>query len=746
MVEKDFAFLLLAGPELNDEEDRLIAQFNKEIFIPSFPNDDERESMEDIKARIIHDPKSTSQDLVRTLIVLMFGKGESDAPHMLGGEICDWYPSTGDLEIIYLAVNPASRGKRLGQRILQEGTARIVEVLERDASTQVRRLYFETENPERIQKADTLVMPISDRLRFFGRNGGSVVLEHYLQPPLSAGKNWADNMMLCTLPVFRYVSGDNGQEKIVEAADLESSVSQDELREFLTIFYEGLGVAYSEEGRQKLEEMLKPVIDEKGRIQMKRIETASFTIPYATISSHYFIGGTKTSLDYTEEDPIFNSYECDLMQYGMQDYPSRPVVTHHHHLVDLKLKLPEEYQYESEGRRFVVKQYSNQEIAVKVSFNWSYHRKYEKYLATMVICPADNAAFSEWDILKIIALLGIGSKQENFKKLKPLTIIETGTDGERRECSSFEELVKTHFNLKKDPVQTGLGITEIDLLDMTGVDVPKTLKDFNSIKDDALSDGPSESVLNKTLCGFFLGIFDFMRMNQGEIADTINPFLTRESYFVQISRGNLIKISFNSTDERIDELLTSPYLIIPSAVLAFNERVLKDCKDEIKWCIEDGRFQYEKMQDGIITNFDRFSILSLKIKELENKLADNYIWSVFQYPSEQLIFHNGFKQRALNQSYAKTQETIKLMKSRAEEYKARDTGSINAIQSVILMLLAILQVANITGNEVTPFWWMAMALTVLAAIGIFLRKKISVRAIWDRIRSLVFGNKKRVDP
>ena len=407
MAEQKLSFRWLVGPELSNVEEDLIAQFDKDIFIPSFPNDDERESIDDIKSRIKDHQKN-----VRTLIAFMFESDDKGSDCLIAGEICDWYPATGDLEIIYLAVKPSCRQKGLGQRILREGTAGIVQAIECGESTTVRRIYFETENPKKDQKADAVVMPIYDGLRFFGRNGGSVVLEDYYQPPLSPGKNWAENMMLCTLPVFRYVSGESEQERIVEAADMESSVSRDELRQFLTIFYQGLGVAYTEEGRQKLNEMLTPVKTEKGKIQLKRIEVANFRIPYAAISSHYFIKGT--NLDIETPDSVFNSYESDLMQYGMQDYLLRPVVTHHNKRDQLTLLLPEEYQFESEGKCFVAQNWKNQAINVQVSFNWSYHRKYHGFLATLVITPDDGSAFTEWDILKIIALMGFGSKQENF--------------------------------------------------------------------------------------------------------------------------------------------------------------------------------------------------------------------------------------------------------------------------------------------------------------------------------------------
>ena len=710
MSENKLSWHVISGPELSKGDRALLKKFDVQTFTPSFPNDDERESLEDdIIPRIL----DHSGD-VRTFIVLV---AEKDT--VLAGEVFDWYPQTGDLEIIYIAVNPDSRRGGLGSILLKEGMARVVKRIGEEDGI-VRRVFFETENPEKPQQSGSLVMSLPDRLRFFGRHGGAVLLDCYYQPPLSEGKGWADNMMLCTLPIYIW----NEDETEVEEPELETFVPTDEVMEFLTAFYNGLdGADETEEGKAHLQTMKQALYGGagEGNAALKRIESFSFRFPYATVSTHYFIKPTKkTGLDTETEDAVFNSYECDLMQYGLQEYNLRPVVTHHYKLLkNVSLCLPREYQYDSEGSRFFVRNWDDEVLHADISFNWSFHRKFNRFLATVVLSPSEDACFTEKDILKIIALFGFGSKQENFKPLTPMKI-QTEAGGPFEECS-FEQLVSKVFSLEEEPVKTCTGITEIDLQDMKG---EKEFASFDEFKEDVLSDGPSESVWNKTLCGVFLGIFDYMRMNMGEIADTVEPFQIRDSYFTQVCRGNLVQIKYNTSDERIDKILTSAYLIIPSVVLAFNEEVLRE-NNKVLVALEDCKGR-KKNGRRILTDFDRYSYMSGEIKGIEKSLADNYIQDLFHYVSEQLIIRNGNSQRGLAKSLRKLQEGIKLQQGRADEYKERSASSIDTLQNIILLMLAILEVATIKSiDEVSVFARYTMGLALLIGLFLFFRKRKS---------------------
>lgn len=724
MDEKQDIELHLIAPDLNTQELEWLRSFDERIFRPAFPNEDERESLfDDILPRL-----GSLSEVPHSYLILAVRDME-----VLGGLICDWYASCHSLEIIYIAISSGDRNKGMGSKLLKEGTAKIVQAIEK-GSDRVKRIYFETENPGKPQNERHFVMELKNRLRFFGKHGGCVLLENYYQPPLSETKNWADNMMLCTLPVFRY-----DKQGELECYEPETVISEEEVMDFLQAFYAGLfDNDKTDVGKGYLQRMRDSLLrNEAGAVVPMRIEYYSFLLPYAAVSSHFFIKPQDKFLDPDSEDRVFNSYECDLMQYGFQEYPERPMVTHHLALLrQVVMHLPDNYTYESEGNRYRVRRYCGQDLSVNISFNWSYHRKFEKYLATVVFTPSGGCAFSELDILKIIALTGFGSKQENFKALDPWlfakddkTKMEGIPEADVR-MDSFEDLLMSVYHLTEPPVKAGTGITEIDFWDMEGegfegfskLEESEWRKRMKQLMDNTVSQTPSESVFNKMLCGLFLGIFDFSRMNQGEIADTINPFLPGGDYFTQVCRGNLIQVKWDTTDERIGKILTSAYLIIPSAVLAMNERVLKDNYEALEKMSETDRKGW--LKKVFMSDYDKYSELSGKIKQVETSLSSCYIRDVFQYISEQMIIKHGSSQRGLSKSLRKLQEAIDFQKSRADEFRNRYTSSIDTLQNIILLVLAILQVATIkSADEVSGFAWVAIVASLLIGAFLFFRKR-----------------------
>lgn len=704
-MEQTERFIIITGPALTDEERSLLSIFNTTTYIPAFPNDDERESLEtDIIPRI-----KNHEGSIRTFIILLIkNDGKVSA-----GLIADWYPECRDLELIYIAVNPSERKNGIGSRILQEGTARVVSFIEKDGVS-VRRVYFETENPNESQLHSDEEMDPKGRIRFFGRNYGSLIVEDYYQPPLSEGKNWADNMVLCTLPVFRF----DTEENEVAIPEAESSVPESELFEFLTSFYRELDNAnQTPEGKEHLEMMRNSIRNSKtwndGSIKLQRIESNSYQLKYATIASHFFIDPDPNFLEADSKDHIFNSYECDLMKYGLQDYEKRPIVTHHFKLLEgVLLRLPREYQYESEGRFFFYKKWDNEPVKVDISFNWSYHRAFEKYLATIVISPSGDSYFTEIDILKIISLLGFGSKQESAIMCEPLLISLSGNKQGLIEMT-FAQLVQTVFKLNTLPILTETGITDIDLQG-TNIDFQGLVKGINSRE-------LPETTWNKTLCGLILGIFDFLRMNEGEITDTLKPIIIGESYLLQICRGNLVFLRSDTSDERIDKILISAYLIIPSAVLAFNELVITQNMELLR-SLKDVNYRIKKRRI-FVTDFDRYSFLANDVKKIETSLDESYIRDIFQYESEQRIIQFGSVERGLSDSYIKLKDSIVIQKNRSAEYLDKYTGRIDTLQNIILLMLAILQVATIKSiKDITMVAWIMLSFALIIGAIVYIKK------------------------
>ena len=148
-------------------------------------------------------------------------------------------------------------------------------------------------------------------------------------------------------------------------------------------------------------------------------------------------------------------------------------------------------------------------------------------------------------------------------------------------------------------------------------------------------------------CGLILGIFDFMRMNSAEISDTIKPIAVRRDSFIVLCRGHLMKVKFDeSTEDQTANILVSPYLLIPSAVLSFNELVL-DCNEEIV-----GRPISDR------TYYRRSMLLSGRIREVMSSLNTEYLQDIFHYSSEQEIMVEGTQQRGLGRRYEQLEHRL----------------------------------------------------------------------------------------
>ena len=184
--------------------------------------------------------------IVRSYVVLSL----DETGHVVAGEIFDWYPSTADLMIIYLAVKRDERRKNVGSMMLKVGTADVIALIEQRYRKHVRMVYFETEDPSKVQPSGSFVIPLDDRIAFFKANDARVLLHDYFQPPLSKEKDWAWNLMLCVLPVFR-----RGEEGKMDSTPL-TLPSKAEAMEFLTAFYRSLdGSDLTDTGKTHLKQM-----------------------------------------------------------------------------------------------------------------------------------------------------------------------------------------------------------------------------------------------------------------------------------------------------------------------------------------------------------------------------------------------------------------------------------------------------------------------------------------------------------
>lgn len=250
------------------------------------------------------------------------------------------------------------------------------------------------------------------------------------------------------------------------------------------------------------------------------------------------------------------------------------------------------------------------------------------------------------------------------------------------------------------------GITELDIAGVLKPDGTRLFSSFEQFRRSALNDKePDESPWNMAFCGLILGIFDFMRMNSAEISDTIKPIAVRRDSFIVLCRGHLMKVKFDeSTEDQTANILVSPYLLIPSAVLSINELVLDRNEEIVGRPISDRAY------------YRRSMLLSGRIREVMSSLNTEYLQDIFHYSSEQEIMVEGTQQRGLGRRYEQLEHRLDKERMLLEEYKTKDQLGADYFTNAMLAILALLQVT-------APFFdrslWLVVSLASVVAIGAY---------------------------
>ncbi len=693
-----------------DSDESLVEGFRR-IYMDAFPDVNEREPYENIKKRI-----SSSDSRPGTVACILTDEGE-----VVGGLLSDFYvyddSPVFDVEAIYIAVAPDARRRGYGRKLLTDGLALSVSRLETLTGRKLRNIYFETENPFKVRKES--FDPIS-RLNFFCSLGAMRIPIDYRQPPLDDDSDWADNLFLMVLP-------HPGREP-------ERSVDKNDLEEFLTAFYDGLGVSDPScyEAFRNETDRIAEVGDtgaENLVISLDPLrETSSFEISDVSVLSHYKMKGCS----FMEEDSselkgcqVFESYECDLMDYAHQERGRRPFRTYHiKSYRNIRLGLPRFYSYTSEGHTFY-RLSGADALDVDISLNCSSRGVSvgadERYIVSLVVRPAEGASFDELSLIKLVTLFG--SRQENYfaypnNKFTDLCV----TVGDGSQPMSIFEFIGHYMadcgeGLKGVPqfecCHTGATELELSSVRRAG-DNARIFSDFDGFYKTVASSSPEESLWNKTLCGILLGIFDFGRMNSAEIFDTIKPMVERKDSFMMLCRGHLAKVCFEQDKERVENIFISPYLMIPDVALVYNEMVLDNCEAELADIKQDG-------SDISFRYYERIKRDTQKLQDIRNKLTLQYIPDCFNYSSEREIFSSGGANRGLNVRLDRLRKSMGMVKDDINQRKSRYSVFIETVQNCILVILAILQVYTAV-NRLHGLFIAFLALTLIFGADIAYKK------------------------
>ena len=631
----------------------ILADF-RSLYEEEFLDVDEREDFDTILARVggnkqMEEPHS---------IILLYPDSES-GDRAAGGMIADWYRKSRALHLIYIAVDPKRRQQKVATRLINDGIPAIKEWIYNNKNVAIQNIFFESNNPlttnENKDKFDLVL-----RLKIFERLGARVFNIPYVQPPLDSSKKSVENLLLLTFASF------NQEGDRVVAKDLIL---------FLEDFYTGLGKNADDENLIGMRSAIDSSTDDEGFIVPDFLSEAhsyefynsSVTLHYADCKSYRLNPEKQVNSEYRNCN-YFSSFEKDLMSYQNQENP--PFTTCLYQFEEnVEMIMPGCYCYTSEGvshLRLVESVF----LAVKLSLSVTCFKKTGCRICHLTVSPIKDHFFTELDLIRLGTFFG--SLQENVVMNDEMKL---KINGNAQTIIQF--LASRYHDSEFDILHSG--IVQIDLLGFkshNSLDIHRFFEIFLAKRKTVL-DAEME-IFAKTVCGIILGIFDFERMEDEEIFDTILPIVQNSHSFVVMHRGAVLKITDNNSllQSIADSLIVSPYLLIPNVALSYNEFILNKAM---------------QCTNAVFAEKSKTAKIEKLHHDLNYTLNVDFLRDLFQYPSEKRIIKYGNKQRGINTFYDRLSSQLSLLAGMIESKRHKRSNKSNAVVQSMLGVIATMQ-------------------------------------------------------
>lgn len=654
---------LIVDSKSYSEQVLLINSF-KEIYINAFPDINEREDFEVILQRVFWNKQANEP---HSILILNTTDGKN--PEVTGGLIADWYENSKAIHLIYLVTAEKFRGKGIAKTLINEGVTAIKQWIEKEKKIEIRNVFFESNNPEKTKNDnfDTIA-----RLEIFSQFGAKWINIPYVQPALDAKKREVDNLFLLSFTQFN-VKGD----KIPEI----------EIIAFLNDLYLSLGQTDKNKSFVKMQKALEKQMNTDGDIELQHIPETSYYKFYKSSVTWHFVQENKYQIETSLNNP-FSSFEKDLLNFHNQKLKEPPFNSVFKVLYqNAKIIFPAEYSYISEGRKHT-KTTKTERIELEINLSISYTKIEisDKTIWHVTFTPKKNHYFTECDLIKLSTMFGSSQEQSTVKDNLKITIENENLIGIKP-----DELISRLGFAEKDSrlenLQTGIiQIESIELDSIQKINFDDFFKIFRN-KNKSEIENDSLKQFSKSLCGIILGIFDFNRMDDDEIFDTIQPIVQAESSFIVLCRGTLFKIS--EEDEIMESVsnhvVVSPYLLVPNMVLAYNEFILIQAKNEIDSSLKPGQNK-------------SFKALEISQRNVRNILNVQYLSNIFQYPSEKEIVEFGNSQRGIINLYDLILKRLEELSELIDTKKANKANLSDAILNALLGFIAAIQLKGLLGE------------------------------------------------
>jgi hypothetical protein len=189
----------------------LLEEAYHKIYVPAFPDDDERESLEKFMKAIDGGFPGVG------IAVNILGENLQDPDNYVlkGISIAYYYEKQGVGLLAYNAISPEHRERGLGKLMVQSRIDTLKDMAAEKGQT-LNAVFIEVNDPEKVTPEMDSMDP-KKRVAIFTDWGAKLVPIDYVQPPVSKDTNYCENLRLMNYPVDGKYADKKGVESLLRA-------------------------------------------------------------------------------------------------------------------------------------------------------------------------------------------------------------------------------------------------------------------------------------------------------------------------------------------------------------------------------------------------------------------------------------------------------------------------------------------------------------------------------------------------
>jgi hypothetical protein len=310
---------------------------------------------------------------------------------------------------------------------------------------------------------------------------------------------------------------------------------------------------------------------------------------------------------------------------------------------------------------------------------------------TLVLSPANDGRISQDEIIRVISLFANTQERNNIKSTTKIVF-------DNKEYTSFEVFAQNVCGVKRiaELKLIPSGILQFDAfsainqkvgcemwertLGLVDLITRNDIEAYNALESEYLDPNSNMRFILNLLCGFSLGIFDYSRMSFEEVMDTLKPVTSTGHSFIVLNKGILLSVGYNDDMYRKTRktIGLNPYLLISSAVLAFNDMESLVTEQKINSLL------------NLPAKEQTLSRLIKERKELERKVNNEILINVFHYQTERSIFDFGMSHRGINGRIIDLRNSIQELGTRIEDQSIEKKAKSDLMITILLAAISVL--------------------------------------------------------